>query len=94
MLALLGGVGIGIGRRPIIDLLLQEGKLVPLFRNRAIGKAAYLVRSPTARSPVAQQVADWLIGEPRPSGETGPTGGIGAGRSGGRKMKQARGHGA
>jgi hypothetical protein len=31
---LLDGVGIGIGRRPIIDPLLQDRRLVPLFRDR------------------------------------------------------------
>ena len=36
--ALLDGVGIGIGRRPIIDPLLQDGRLVPQFRDRAIAR--------------------------------------------------------
>jgi hypothetical protein len=48
---LLDGVGIGIGRRPIIDPLLKDGTLVPLFHDRAIGKAAHdLVQPPTGRS--------------------------------------------
>lgn len=55
--ALLDGVGIGIGRRPIIDPLLKEGRLMPLFRDRAIGKAAYyLVQTPTSRSAAARTV--------------------------------------
>ena len=49
--ALLDGVGLGIGRRPIIDPLLKDGGLLPLFRDRAIGKAAcYPVQSPTTRT--------------------------------------------
>jgi LysR family transcriptional regulator, glycine cleavage system transcriptional activator len=68
--ALLDGVGIGMGRRPIIDPLLKDGKLVPLFRDRAIGKAAYyLVRAGKTHSVAARKVADWLIGEARSSTE-------------------------
>jgi uncharacterized protein (DUF1499 family) len=48
--ALLDGVGIGIGRRPIIDPLLQDRRLVPLFRDRAIGQAAALLQRPASRS--------------------------------------------
>jgi LysR family transcriptional regulator, glycine cleavage system transcriptional activator len=48
--ALLDGVGIGIGRRPIIDPL-KDGRLVPLFRDRVIGEAMHnLVQLPTSRS--------------------------------------------
>jgi LysR family transcriptional regulator, glycine cleavage system transcriptional activator len=56
--ALLDGVGIGIGRRPIVDPLLKDGRLVPLFRDRAIGKAA---QSPTSRGAAARTVAEWLL---------------------------------
>jgi LysR family transcriptional regulator, glycine cleavage system transcriptional activator len=67
--ALLDGVGIGIGRRPIIDPLLKDGRLVPLFRDRAIGKAAcYLVQPPASRSAAARKVADWLLAEGRAAG--------------------------
>jgi LysR family glycine cleavage system transcriptional activator len=62
--ALLDGFGIGIGRRPIIDPLLKDGKLVPLFRDRVIRKAGYyLVRPLTAPSAPARKVAEWLIEE-------------------------------
>jgi DNA-binding transcriptional LysR family regulator len=48
--AVLDGVGIGMGRQPIIDPLLKDGRLAPLFRDRAIGKAAcYLVRARNAQ---------------------------------------------
>ena len=64
--ALLDGVGLGIGRRPIIDPLLKDGRLLPLFRDRAIGKAAYdLVPSPASRNAAARTVASWLMAEGR-----------------------------
>jgi LysR family glycine cleavage system transcriptional activator len=68
--AVLDGVGIGIGRRPIIDPLLKDGRLVPLFRDRAIGKAAYyLVRPRAGTSSAVRKVADWLIEEAKASTE-------------------------
>ncbi|MBA4096672.1 MAG: hypothetical protein C0484_07885 [Rhodospirillum sp.] len=91
--ALLDGVGIGIGRRPIIDPLLKEGRLVPLFRDRAIGKAAYyLVQSPTSRSAAARTVAEWLMAEGRATVEGGSGGAAGGDLSGrGKKTKKTRG---
>jgi LysR family transcriptional regulator, glycine cleavage system transcriptional activator len=68
--AVLDGVGIGMGRRPIIDPLLKDGRLVPLFRDWAIGKAAYYLLRPRAgASSAARKVADWLIEEARASTE-------------------------
>src|SRR5687767_9815430 len=47
-----------------IDPLLRDGSLVPLFRDKAIGKAAdYLVQPPASRSAAARTVADWLVAE-------------------------------
>ena len=97
--AVLDGVGIGMGRRPIIDPLLKDGRLAPLFRDRAIGKAAYyLVRPRAGGGAAARKVADWLIEEARASGAdavsstTGTGEGIGGGRSGAsRKSKKTRG---
>jgi len=64
--AVLDGVAIGIGCRPIIDPLLKDGRLMPLFRDRAIGKAAYyLVPSPASRNAAARSVASWLMVEGR-----------------------------
>ena len=64
--AVLDGVAIGIGCRPIIDLLLKDRRLMPLFRDRAIGKAAhYLVPSPASRNAAARSVASWLMAEGR-----------------------------
>jgi LysR family glycine cleavage system transcriptional activator len=94
--AVLDGVGIGMGRRPIIDPLLKDGSLVPLFRDRAIGKAAYyLAQPPTGRNAATRAVAEWLMAEGRATAESGSgeaadgTGGDVADR--GRKTKKARG---
>jgi LysR family glycine cleavage system transcriptional activator len=92
--ALLDGVGIGIGRRPIIDPLLKDGRLVPLFRDRAIGKAAYyLVQPPASRNAAARTVAEWLTAEGRATVEGGLRDAAGgADLSGrGKKTKKARG---
>jgi len=95
--AVLDGVGIGMGRRPIIDPLLKDGRLVPLFRDRAIGKAAYyLVRPRAGQGAAARKVADWLIEEARPGieGELRLTaGGAGSGErfTAGGKTKKTRG---
>jgi LysR family glycine cleavage system transcriptional activator len=75
--ALLDGVGIGMGRRPIIDPLLKDGRLVPLFRDRAIGKAAYFLVQPHGGrrgshiGAAARKVADWLIEEARGESSAG-----------------------
>ncbi|HET6158047.1 MAG TPA: LysR substrate-binding domain-containing protein [Dongiaceae bacterium] len=90
--AVLDGVGIGMGRRPIIDPLLKDGRLVPLFRDRAIGRAAYyLVRAHgRAQSTAARKVADWLIEEARASNEGEVKVAAAMGR-GSRKTKKTRG---
>ena len=45
---------------------------MPLFRDKAIGKAAYyLVRPPASRSAAARTVADWLVAEGRVTVESG-----------------------
>ena len=69
--AVLDGIGIGIGRRPIIDPLLEDGRLVPLFHDRAIGKAAYyLAQPPAKRSAAARMIADWLMAEGRATAQS------------------------
>jgi LysR family transcriptional regulator, glycine cleavage system transcriptional activator len=86
--AVLDGVGIGMGRRPIIDPLLKDGKLVPLFRDQVLGKAAYfLVRPQGGGSAAARKVADWLIEEAR----AGVGGGSRVEAGAGRKTKKRRG---
>jgi LysR family transcriptional regulator, glycine cleavage system transcriptional activator len=94
--AVLDEVGIGMGRRPIIDPLLKDGRLVPLFRGRALGKAAYyLVRPRAGQSAAARKIADWLIQEARQhdGGGSNPAAdrGGGAGRSaGGMKTRRRK----
>ena len=72
--------------RPIIDPLLKDGRLVPLFRDRAIGKAAhYLVQPPAIRNAAARTVADWLLVEGRATGGSTVT------DDGEKKTKRAKG---
>ncbi|MEZ5833882.1 MAG: LysR substrate-binding domain-containing protein [Dongiaceae bacterium] len=69
--AVLDGVGIGMGRRPIIDPFLKDGRLVPLFGDQALGKAAYyLVRPRAGQSAATRKVAAWLIEEARVGGKS------------------------
>jgi LysR family glycine cleavage system transcriptional activator len=72
--AILSGVGIGMGRRPIIDPLLESGRLVPLFGARTSEKAAYYLVWPEGRQPSrsVKAVIDWLVAEGR-SSETSRT---------------------
>jgi LysR family glycine cleavage system transcriptional activator len=67
--AILNGVGIGMGRRPIINPLLESGRLVPLFGGRALEKAAYYLVWPEGRQPSrpVKAVIDWLVAEGRSS---------------------------
>jgi hypothetical protein len=62
-----GGIGAACRARsrdrawaaPIIDPLLKDGKLLPLFRNRTIGKeACYLVRPRGSQSVVARVIKE------------------------------------
>ncbi len=101
--AVLDGVGVGMGRRPIIDPLLKEGRLVPLFHDRAIGKAVYYLVRPRARglSAAARKVADWLIEEAAANNDGSGSEGKGRSRAGaggrrtgaGGKSKSSRGQG-
>jgi DNA-binding transcriptional LysR family regulator len=87
----LDGVGIGMGRRPIIDPLLKDGRLVPLFRDRAIGKAAYFLVRPQGGSrgshpgAAARKVADWLIEEAAGAADVETIGRRGTRKARGRK---------
>jgi len=67
--AILNGIGIGMGRRPIIDPLLESGRLVPLFGARQLENAAYYLVWPEGRQllrPV-KSVIEWLTAEARSS---------------------------
>ncbi|MGH8849708.1 MAG: transcriptional regulator GcvA [Casimicrobiaceae bacterium] len=63
--AALDGQGVGLGRVPLIDSLLAQGKLVAPFRNRfATTRAYFIVRGTVAAlRPEAQAFIDWLIEE-------------------------------
>lgn len=67
--AILDGVGIGMGRRPIIDPLLACGRLLPLFKGRRLQNAAYYLVWPQGRQnpPHLRAVVDWLTEEGKSS---------------------------
>lgn len=61
--AAIDGQGVALGRSPLVDRLLAQGKLVAPFRNtHATSRAYFIVRSVAgAKRPEAQAVADWLV---------------------------------
>ena len=67
--AALDGQGIALGRSPLVDRLLAQGKLVAPFRGSrklATSRAYFIVRAAhVAKRPEAQAFADWLIDETR-----------------------------
>ena len=71
------GQGVALGRSPLIDRPLREGRLVaPLGRRFAAGEGAdrayFVVVSPTAATrPGVQAFVDWLRREARGSGRAG-----------------------
>jgi LysR family transcriptional regulator, glycine cleavage system transcriptional activator len=62
MQAAVDGQGVALGRVPLIDSLLKEGKLVAPFRNRyATTRAYFIVRAEHAAArPEARAFVDWL----------------------------------
>jgi len=65
MQAALDGQGVALGRVPLIDNLLKQGKLVaPLRGKYAAPRAYFIVRGAQAAArPEAQDFIDWLIEE-------------------------------
>jgi DNA-binding transcriptional LysR family regulator len=65
--AAVDGLGVALGRVPLINNLLQQGKLVAPFQDRfATTRAYFIVTSGQgARRPGAQAFIDWLIEEAR-----------------------------
>lgn len=61
--AALAGQGVAIGRRPLVDQLLETGRLVAPFRDAAASTRAYfLVIEPSARArPAVRALEAWLI---------------------------------
>lgn len=79
MQAALDGQGIALGRVPLIDSLLTQGRLVAPFRNRyATSRAYFVIRAAGAETrPEAQAFVDWLIEEAAlevPDGHVSPEG--------------------
>jgi DNA-binding transcriptional LysR family regulator len=67
MQAAVDGLGVALGRVPLINNLLQEGKLVAPFRDKyATTRAYFIVTSAhSAKRPGAQAFIDWLLEEAR-----------------------------
>jgi LysR family glycine cleavage system transcriptional activator len=63
--AALGGQGVALGRSPIVDALLAEGRLVAPFTERLdTARAYYVVQSAAARGkPEVQAFVHWLLDE-------------------------------
>jgi LysR family transcriptional regulator, glycine cleavage system transcriptional activator len=63
--AALGGQGVALGRSPIVDALLAEGRLVAPFTERLdTARAYYVVQSQAAHGkPEVQAFVRWLLEE-------------------------------
>jgi DNA-binding transcriptional LysR family regulator len=61
--ATIDGHGVALGRHPLLNQLLREGKLVAPFEQKvASSRAYYVVESPAARAKVqVRAFADWLV---------------------------------
>jgi LysR family glycine cleavage system transcriptional activator len=65
MQAAIDGQGVALGRSPLVDQLVAQGKLVAPFRRKhATSRAYFIVRAAQAASrPEAQAFIDWLSAE-------------------------------
>jgi LysR family transcriptional regulator, glycine cleavage system transcriptional activator len=63
--AALEGQGVALGRRPLIDALLRQKKLVTLFgTTKQTAKAYFVVTDPAARArPAVRAMEDWMRAE-------------------------------
>jgi LysR family glycine cleavage system transcriptional activator len=63
--AAIDGQGVALGRSPLVDRLLEQGRLVaPFPETSASSRAYFIVRSAAAaKRPGAQAVVDWLVAE-------------------------------
>ena len=63
--AAIDGQGVALGRSPLVDHLVAQGKLVAPFRRKhATSRAYFIVRAAqAARRPEAQAFVDWLHSE-------------------------------
>ena len=87
--AALDGQGVALGRVPLIDSLLAQGRLVAPFRNRyATTRAYFIVRAAgAALRPEAQAFIDWLIEEAAAESALDPSGEAKARRKRGRTKR-------
>lgn len=70
--ATLAGQGIAIGRRELIDLMVADGRLVPLSAPRPVpdpGYAYWLIQAEASPRPEIQEVVRWILAE---AGKTAP----------------------
>jgi DNA-binding transcriptional LysR family regulator len=68
--AAVGGQGVVLGRRPLVDRLVRERRLVPLFKGAQASPRGYFLVEQTkaARRPAVRALADWIIREARAPG--------------------------
>lgn len=61
--AAIDGQGVALGRSPLVDRPLEQGKLVaPFLNTHATSRAYFIVRSAAGtKRPEAQAVVDWLV---------------------------------
>src|SRR5437867_8617225 len=74
--AAIDGQGVALGRSPLVDRLLAQGKLVAPFRNKhATSRAYFIVRATHASKRLETQAfVDWLIAEAQDAEATSPPG--------------------
>ena len=73
--AAIDGQGVALGRSPLVDQLLAQGRLVaPFKRKHATSRAYYVVRAAHASArPEAQAFIDWLGAEAREDAPVEPS---------------------
>nr|HMN50485.1 LysR substrate-binding domain-containing protein [Xanthobacteraceae bacterium] len=54
------GLGVAIGRRPLIDTEIRAGRLTPLFEEEAICKSAHWLLSRHTRDDAVQTFRSWM----------------------------------
>lgn len=68
------GHGVALGRRPLVDAMLADGRLVaPIGGRLASPRAYFVVVNPDTRDrPETRALVSWLIDEGRASRGSGP----------------------
>lgn len=69
--AAVAGQGVAIGRLPLVEDLLRDGRLVAPFKSRNTSRRAYFVQESAhaAANPHAQAFVAWLLGEAAAKGD-------------------------